>query len=77
VDLLKSVSGVSGAADATIREVCKTLYIYSERILPVRYVGSDLTLLLQIKDIMSGVEIPQAPQRTLLAQRMKPIQGAN
>jgi hypothetical protein len=39
--------------------------------------GSDLTLLLQIKDIMSGVEIPQAPQRTLLAQRMKPIQGAN
>jgi transcription initiation factor TFIIIB Brf1 subunit/transcription initiation factor TFIIB len=53
VDLLNSVSSVSGAADATIREVCKTLYIYSERILPQRYMGSDLTLLLQIKDMQS------------------------
>jgi transcription initiation factor TFIIIB Brf1 subunit/transcription initiation factor TFIIB len=44
--LLKSVSVVSGAADATIREVCKTLYVYSERILPQRYVGADLTHLL-------------------------------
>jgi transcription initiation factor TFIIIB Brf1 subunit/transcription initiation factor TFIIB len=45
--LLKEVSAVSGAADATIREVCKKLHVYSKRILPVRYHGADISVLLK------------------------------
>jgi hypothetical protein len=44
--LVATVSAASGAADATIREVCKTLYIYRDRILPVCYIGHDASMLL-------------------------------
>jgi hypothetical protein len=45
--LLKEVSGVSGAADATIKEVCKALHAYRDRLLPHKYLGSDLSILLR------------------------------
>jgi transcription initiation factor TFIIIB Brf1 subunit/transcription initiation factor TFIIB len=47
VRLAKAVSIASGAADATIKEVCKTLYMYKDRILPQQYLGSDLSILLE------------------------------
>jgi transcription initiation factor TFIIIB Brf1 subunit/transcription initiation factor TFIIB len=46
VALLRDVSAACGAADATIREVCKALHVYGDRILPRQLMGSDLQLLL-------------------------------
>jgi transcription initiation factor TFIIIB Brf1 subunit/transcription initiation factor TFIIB len=46
LELAKAVSIASGAADATIKEVCKALYTYKDRILPQKYLGSDLSILL-------------------------------
>jgi transcription initiation factor TFIIB len=46
VELVQAVSSASGAADATIKEVCKALYPYKSRILPTRYIACDLSILL-------------------------------
>jgi hypothetical protein len=46
LELVKTVSIATGAADATIKEVCKELYPYMDRILPPAYRGSDLSVLL-------------------------------
>jgi hypothetical protein len=47
MQLVKTVSIASGAADATIKEVCKALHPYRDRILPLKYVGTDLSILLK------------------------------
>jgi transcription initiation factor TFIIIB Brf1 subunit/transcription initiation factor TFIIB len=44
-NVFSAVSCASGAAEATIREVCKLLYIHRNVLLPLIYTGKDLSLL--------------------------------
>lgn len=45
-ELLRAISAATGAADATIKEVCKTLHDYKDVLLPSEYACVDLSTLL-------------------------------
>lgn len=44
-NVFAAVSSASGAAEATIREVCKLLYVHRGVLLPITYTNKDLSIL--------------------------------